>query len=315
MSTTNSAMINKIMAKEVDPRKLMYGMQIIQQPLVHNYHYYLNRFYSESGPPAFTNIKKVEVQNYIHAWINSNKYTINQGGSSLCGPASFFVALLRRRPTLYVKAVTELYLYGITKIGNLVIIPSDKTKNAKLKGKIDGADWVILASLRDSENTSLRYDDPSKEFAGITMPSDMVKWFKQAGATQVTHDYGIAFPKGINNLAAANDKFKNGFSVCLFVNMAMIANVMFTPPSPNHWVLLTSTITSDNKILTPIIAKKISSDITMAEMSAGEDDPDVEYDLQFQIFTWGNKNYIVHRKKSDTKDILNYYYGYVAAKW
>jgi len=53
----------------------------------------------------------------------------------------------------------------------------------------------------------------------------------------------------------------------------------------------------------------------MAEMTDGEEDADIEYDLKFQIFTWGNSNYIVHRKKSDTKNILNYYYGYVAAKW
>jgi len=95
----------------------------------------------------------------------------------------------------------------------------------------------------------------------------------------------------------------------------MIANVTFTPPIPNHWVLLTSTITSDNQILTPAITTKISNDITMAEMTDGEEDADIEYDLKFQIFTWGNSNYIVHRKKSDTKNILNYYYGYVAAKW
>ena len=103
----------------------------------------------------------------------------------MCGPAAFFFSLLRQRKELYVKAVTELYLYGITKIDNLVIIPSDKTKNVTLNtagGDISGVDWVLLASLRDSENDTFRYDKPSAKFAGITMPHEIANWFKLVGA-------------------------------------------------------------------------------------------------------------------------------------
>ena len=136
----------------------------------------------------------------------------------MCGPAAFFFSLLRQRKELYVKAVTELYLYGITKIDNLVIIPSDKTKNVTLNtagGDISGVDWVLLASLRDSENDTFRYDKPSAKFAGITMPHEIANWFKLVGATDATNDSNIIIPKGINNFAKANLYYKKGYSVCL----------------------------------------------------------------------------------------------------
>lgn len=186
-------------------------------------------------------------------------------------PSCLFFSILRQRRELYVKAVTELYLYGITKLGNLVIVPSEKTKNVRLKASdIAGADWVILASLRDSENKNFRYDSPSREIAGITMPGEMINWFKQVGATNVVHNYGIVFPEDINNLAIANTYFNSGYSVCLFVNIAMIADVTFTAPAPNHWVLLNSEITTDGKLLTPSIAKSLDMKKTLAGLSAGE---------------------------------------------
>ena len=322
MSTPSSALLNQVFAKKhQDPRKVMYGLNIANQPVVHNANHYINRLLNETAPPAFQSIPKIDIVNGIRdALAHTYNNIANQRDSSLCGPASFFVSILRQRPWLYAKAVTELYSYGITKIGNLVIIPSDATRNFRpkpptpLTNPIRGTDWVLLASLRDSENTNFRYDSPSDKIAGITMPANMIKWFKQAGATNIAHDYGIVFPRDFSNLAKANDYYSNGFSVCLFINMTMIANVI-TFPSPNHWILLTSTITSGGNYLTPAIAKQLENDRIMADMSAGEQDSDFEYDLNFDVYTWGNEYRSVTHTKSDTKDIMNFYYGFVAAKW
>ena len=316
--SNSTATITKILEKEVDARKLMYGLNIIQQPLVPDARYYINRFDKETGPPAFPNIRKADIKFSIQSWLNSPNYSIDQRNASLCGPAAFFFSILRQRRELYVKAVTELYLYGITKIGHLVIIPSDKTKNVTLNtagGDISGADWVVLASLRDSENNTFRYDKPARQFAGITWPHEMADWFKQAGATGVTSDYNIVAPKDINNFAKANIYFKKGYSVCLFINIAMIVDQTFVAPSPNHWVLLNGEITSSGKLLTPSLAKSLDMRKTMAELSAGEEDPDFEYNLNFKIFTSGYKYFTVSRNMSYNEDIMKFYYGFVAAKW
>lgn len=317
MSNSNAA-ITKILNKNVDPRKLIYGLNIIQQPLVPNAKYYIEQFDKETGPPAFPNIRKADIKFGIQLWLSSTNYSIDQKNASLCGPAAFFFSILRQRRELYVKAVTELYLYGITKIGNLVIIPSDKTKNVTLNsasGDISGTDWVVLASLRDSENDTFRYDKPAKQFAGITWPHEMVEWFKQGGATGVTSDYNIIAPKGIENFAKANMYYKKGYSVCLFVNIAMIVDQMLVAPSPNHWILLNSEIMSDGKLLTPSLAKNIDMQKTMASLSDDEQDPDFQYNLNFKIFTSGYKYFSVNRNMSYDEDIMQYYYGFVAAKW
>lgn len=113
----------------------------------------------------------------------------NQQETSLCGPAAFFYALLMDRPDLYTQAITELWETGETTIGKLHIKPSHSCRNPSnfsrnAEGdRISAIDWISLASLRDSENTLLDYDSPSDQVAGITLPSKIISWFSQAGAT------------------------------------------------------------------------------------------------------------------------------------
>lgn len=75
----------------------------------------------------------------------------NQGGTSLCGPATFFYCLLRDRPDIYEQAAKELWQYGRTKIGNLRIIPSKGCKkpsgrfySGKKSNGIKRLGWVGL---------------------------------------------------------------------------------------------------------------------------------------------------------------------------
>ena len=83
----------------------------------------------------------------------------------------------------------------------------------------------------------------------------------------------------------------------------------------NHWGLLNGEITSSGKLLTPSLAKSLDMRKTMAELSAGEEDPDFEYNLNFKIFTSGYKYFTVSRNMSYNEDIMKFYYGFVAAKW
>ena len=48
---------------------------------------------------------------------------------------------------------------------------------------LDHIDWLTCASLRDSENWFLDFDDTGfmSDIAGITLPSEMEQWFRKAG--------------------------------------------------------------------------------------------------------------------------------------
>lgn len=67
------------------------------------------------------------------------------------------------RPDLYVKCVIDLWENGKAKIKNLSIKPSGNCKKPKSLGddrnKINGVDWITLASLRDSENIAFSYEE------------------------------------------------------------------------------------------------------------------------------------------------------------
>lgn len=98
----------------------------------------------------------------------------DQNRAMLCGSAAFFYCLQKDRPDLYKQSIIDLWKTGTTKIGSLEITPSMKTRHPKeyFQGdleKISAVDWILLASLRDSENSIMNHNSPSDDVSAITM--------------------------------------------------------------------------------------------------------------------------------------------------
>ncbi len=115
--------------------------------------------------------------------------------------------------------------------------PADPAKG------IHPVDCVALASLRDSGNDFLEYDGPSDEAGGITMPGDLVGWFKDAGFSKDANYTNFVFTKDVKNLVGASDRFAHGHSVCLFINSNMLGKAHEESWFPDHWVVLASPVT------------------------------------------------------------------------
>jgi hypothetical protein len=58
--------------------------------------------------------------------------------------------LPRDSPQTYVRFAVELYEKGVSRIGHLFIKPSDGCRNCSLPDSMSPADWLTVASLRDS---------------------------------------------------------------------------------------------------------------------------------------------------------------------
>ena len=213
-------------------------------------------------------------------------------------------AIAATDPLGYVTFVTSVYETGHGQIHDLKVNAGEDLRNydpgtafdpvPREEGStFEPADWIAIASLRDSENWFWDYQNPNNMVGGITMPASLDKWFKQVGFHEVIDDTNVVFTKGEDNLRRASELWSKDYWVCLFVNDDMVSqdikDVRSRSLSPSHWIGLTSAIT--------IAADKSS--------------------VSFTVFTWGKGNQSVPYNPTDTlslADLLHNYYGYVATR-
>ena len=245
------------------------------------------KFAAKTGGGVFSAISRGDVANGLTRRVDYPG-DIDQGSSSLCGPSALLFNVARDNPEKYVGFVTDLYDRGRATLGKLTIEPgTDLKAYAPNKSDIAPVDWIALASIRDSENWFFDYQSTQDEFAGITMPSALEDWFKKAGYRDVKNETNIFFTKGQDNARKASDLFKKGYKVSLFINALMLTSSKHTEDSwtPDHWVVLNSTITMTAK------------------------------SVLFKIYTWGNPSRAVPYKGTlSQEDFLDNYYGFVACK-
>ncbi|HBW3329003.1 TPA: hypothetical protein MEY30_005180 [Klebsiella pneumoniae] len=176
----------------------------------------------------------------------------DQGRTSLCGPASFFYCLQMDRPDVYKQAAIELWMQGKTKIGTLDITPGDGCKHPKgsfyFSGseRISGLDWITLASLRDSENSIMSYDDIDDEVAGITMWGKITEWFEKSGYVKIYTNVGLG-RCSIEDVARLSEYADNGFKVVCLISAGMLFDFgSDDTSSKNHWVVWVGALKNAN---------------------------------------------------------------------
>ena len=179
--------------------------------------------------------------------MNNSSYP-DQGRTSLCGPASFFYCLQMDRPDVYKQAANDLWLYGKTKIGALDVTPGDGCKHPKgsfysgSSERISGLDWITLASLRDSENSIMSYDEIDDEVAGITMWGKITEWFEKSGYVKVFSNVGFS-RCSIEDVARLSEYAGNGFKVVCLISAGMLFDFgSDDTSSKNHWVVWTGAL-------------------------------------------------------------------------
>lgn len=212
---------------------------------------------------------------------------IDQGSGSLCGPASLLFVVTRDKPAQYAQFVVDLADRGRAKIGTLEIKAGKDLKLSRPdKNDVKYADWIALASIRDSENDLFDYQDPSDTAAGITMPEDLAQWYKKVGYKTTKNETNLYFNKDFDHALTASKLRKQGYKVALFIHSNMIGSkYKEDSTTPNHWVLLTSEI--------KVAGKNVS----------------------FTVYSWGNPRRKVPQTGNMTKDQMeDNYYGFVAAK-
>ena len=55
-------------------------------------------------------------------------------------------------------------------------------------GTIAEADWIIMASIRDSTNWFLSYSSVNDSLSAFTTPGELKEWFRKAGYSDIQDD-------------------------------------------------------------------------------------------------------------------------------
>lgn len=138
------------------------------------------------------------------------------------------------------------------KIGTLDITPGDGCKHPKgsfyFSGseRISGLDWITLASLRDSENSIMSYDDIDDEVAGITMWGKITEWFEKSGYVKIYTNVGLG-RCSIEDVARLSEYADNGFKVVCLISAGMLFDFgSDDTSSKNHWVVWAGALKNAN---------------------------------------------------------------------
>jgi len=267
------------------------------------------QFASRKGAAAFPNLgaSRSQFAQALMERINSPTL-LDQGATSLCGPAVFLYNVLKREPEDFAKYVIELYETGSGHIRTLKVKAGTDCRNYHpLGSQVAAVDWVALASLRDSSNSFLDYDSASVEAGGITMPGTLTGWFRAANFSQVQNKTNIFFDSDLSTLVKASQLFSSGFVVCLFIGANLLTGKVGDTIIPDHWVSLSSAVRVDGHTTSQLssLGKKVNGDEKLSTAGIG-----------FDVFTWGETSYPVRKKRADLTvgTCIDYFYGYVAAK-
>jgi len=251
----------------------------------------VDNFAAVSGGTVWLNIQKIDIVTGLKERID-DPAKINQSSANVCGPASFLYNIATDDPKAYAQAVIDLYGKGRTRIKNLEIKSKYELRTTPVPptATIAPVDWIILASIRDSDNWFLHFTSPDDGLSAITMPHTMESWLKDAGYTDIVNDTSIYFTRNVDNVADAIKLYNKGYKVLLFINDDMLYAKKMNNAStfPSHWIALTS---------------------EMSLYSGGK------WNVSFTAYSWGDGHRSVPESGTlSLESFLNNYYGYIACR-
>jgi hypothetical protein len=250
--------------------------------------------------PALTgrwpNIHRVDLGTGLLARID-NPNSIDQAATPFCGPTTVIRALALNNPDAYAQAAIDLYTTGHARINNLDIRPGSAVINAAVPANTNPADWIMLASLRDSSNWLLSASGFfGRNIAGITIPSTIETWFRNAGFTQIVNRTSLTggdIPSVKSmNVQQASQYYSQGYTVAMLIDADLLdpstQNDMFSM-YPDHWIVLASPIANAGSM-------------------------NYSVNTSFKAFTWGTVRDVPQSGTLVYERFLTKFYGFVAAR-
>lgn len=254
-------------------------------------------FAARTTPGKFTKLNRATVANGLRERIG-NPFLIQQSQTGTCVTAAMLYGIARDQPLLYAEAVISLFETGACKIRNWSIRPDAELQDmpcpANQNPPFHETDWIILASVRDSENWWFDFHSERDHFAGSGSVYETEKWMKKAGFTDVQSDDGGILYSTLNDkdrmLRKALELFNNNYHVVLAIHHSIIDAQL--KPYP----------------------KWSGTDHVVAIAARFEIPENRDSKISVPIFTWGTKMDIPRVGSLTCRQFLEHFGHYVAGK-
>ncbi len=174
-------------------------------------------------------------------------FQVNQGAQPFCGPASIAFELVRKQPLRYVHICRSLFETGSFAGYTQSITASNRLRQSRGKLRMPQADWMLLATLRESDNLILPVEPNAPELlrnlAGITKPWEMKGWLREIlGYPQTKYSFNYIFGEFKALDEATNVIAAGGVAFALISAEGLLENKASLLPVPNHWITLLGNI-------------------------------------------------------------------------
>lgn len=225
----------------------------------------ITAFEQSRVPGVWRGLDKNQVIAQLRSRIN-DPFTLNQGSQPFCGPAVIIFELIRRDPLYYTKICRNLFqIGGFHTRSSRWISASENLRNAIGDYRMPEVDWMILSTLRESENLVVPIDlnIPTliRNIGGMTKSWEIAEWVKQILGYQKLEYKNTYLFGDIEAMQDVDRSLKfGGVALALINDGGLLRNQPPRIPYPSHWVSILGNIRVESS-----------------------------KNVQFEVYTWGKK--------------------------
>jgi hypothetical protein len=215
----------------------------------------LQDFEASSAPGAWAAVDKAALLDDMRATLADPVSQVDQNSSNFCGPTAIVYELIRRMPRRYVRLCRSLYETGSFEGRTKTVAASDGLRGTSKGQGMSVADWMLIATMRESENAVFGVDADAggvtAGLQGMTTPWEVEGWtseilLEQNTAISTTFVWGE-----MDAIRYAEEVHAAGGVAFLMIHDALLGDDddSTVPPWPTHWVVYQGGLTeSDGRI-------------------------------------------------------------------
>lgn len=209
-------------------------------------------FEKSAKPGVWPHLSKKTVVANMRSLL-ADPFRIDQKQQPFCGPTSIVFELIRKQPLRYVQMCQQLYEQGMVQGTTRMIEASPRLRQASREMDMAEADWMLIATLRESENLIFPVDPNAptliRNIAGMTKSWEMKGWVQEVlGYRRVDylHAYLLQDIHAMHRAKAAIAQGGVAFALVTAGGLFSKEDVMTRVDSksvkkvalPDHWIVL-----------------------------------------------------------------------------